>query len=251
MTIDKEKLKTKFDKSIVLDENLNKYSWFNIGGPAEIFFRPRNESELVKFLEKNEFKKENLNILGAGSNTLIRDGGIKGITIKLSSNFSHCKLLDKNIIEVGAATLDKNISNFAIKNSISGLEFLACIPGTIGGSIVMNSGCYDFDISKVLKSIKVLTFNGVTKTIDRKDIKFHYRGTNLPKNILIISAKLIGKRSSMKSVADITNDFIQRKKLSQPSSVKTCGSTFKNPPNEKAWSLIKRSSCQGLSFWSS
>ena len=148
------------------------------------------------FLEKIKPKK--FIILGAGSNTLIRDGGIKGITIKLSSSFSYIKLDSKNRIEVGAATPDKKVADFALENSLTGLEFLACIPGSIGGAVKMNTGCYNEDISQILYSIKVIDINGHIKEILAKDIKFSYRGTNLAENLLVISVKLIGKQSEKK-----------------------------------------------------
>ena len=119
---------------------------------------PKNKKQLIEFLNQ---KKNNLNItiLGAGSNTLIRDNGVKGVVIKLGSNFSSIKLIEKDNIQVGAATLDRKISNFAKDNGIGNLEFLSCIPGSIGGAVIMNSGCYDNDISKVLISINVIDIN--------------------------------------------------------------------------------------------
>ena len=127
MTSNLINLQKRFGKNLILKENLSKYSWFNLGGPAEIFFRPDSLNQFQKFLI--EIKNENLKIyiLGNGSNTLIRDSGVKGVVIKLSSNFSETKLLDNNTIEVGAAALDRKAADFAKDNSISGLEFLACI----------------------------------------------------------------------------------------------------------------------------
>tara|TARA_B100000674_G_C37914344_1_gene950131 strand:+ start:101 stop:1006 length:906 start_codon:yes stop_codon:yes gene_type:complete len=246
MIIDKKNLKENFDKSLIFNETLSKYSWFNIGGPAEIFFRPDNENQLIEFIKKIKNLNLEINIIGAGSNTLIRDGGIKGITIKLSSKFSYCNLFDNNTVEVGAATLDKNISNFAMKNSISGMEFLSCIPGTIGGSIIMNSGCYNHEISKILTSIKTINHHGEVKIIESKDIKFGYRKTNLPRDLIIISAMLKGKKEEKNKIEKMQTSFIEKKKLTQPSQVKTCGSTFKNPKDKKAWDLIGQSDCGGL-----
>ena len=151
-----ELLQKKFGKNLIIKEDLSKYSWFNLGGPADIFFRPESKQQLKEFL--NEIKNSNFKIfiLGAGSNTLIRDSGVRGIVIKLGSKFSDIKLLAKDTIEVGAATLDKKVSNFAKNNGIKDMEFLSCIPGSIGGAVIMNSGCYGSDISKILQSIKVI-----------------------------------------------------------------------------------------------
>ena len=154
-----QELVEKYKYDIKFDEIMSKYSWFNLGGPAETFYKPKDKNELIKFLKFTKNFKNNINIIGAGSNTLIRDGGIKDVTIKLSNNFSYLRLLEDNIIEAGASTLDKKLSNFATENSLSGFEFLSCIPGSIGGAIVMNCGCYDEDISKIFVSCKKTTFD--------------------------------------------------------------------------------------------
>ena len=242
-----EVLKNKYEKSIFLNEKLSKFSWFNLGGPAQVLFRPKSEKELSNFLKKEKNHFRSVNILGAGSNTLIRDGGIPDLTIKLSSKFSYIKLINENSLEVGGATLDKKISDFAYENCIKGFEFLSCIPGSLGGAIVMNSGCYNDEISKLIKSIKVIDFNGNTKIINKNDIKFYYRGTSLQKDCVIISAILKGEKEKKEIIFRKREEMINRKKISQPSKVKTCGSTFKNPPNEKAWNLIKKSNCDSLS----
>ena len=187
-------------------------------------------------------------ILGAGSNTLFRDNGVKGAVIKLGINFSYTKLINKDILDVGAATLDRKVANFAMDNNLSNLEFLSCIPGSIGGAIIMNSGCYENDISKVLSSVNVIDKNKLTEIeIKKADIKFLYRGTNLSKDLIIISAKLKGLIGEKNTIIKKQSELIERKKLSQPSQVKTCGSTFKNiSKNKKAWMLIKESGCDNL-----
>ena len=166
--------------------------------------------------------------------------------IKLGSNFSYIRLLTDYIIEVGAATLDKKISDFATENSLAGLEFLSCIPGSIGGSIIMNSGCYGHDISKILQSIKTIDHQGNIKEINQNEIKFGYRESDLPKNLIILSAKLRGDLLKKDVIKNKQLELIKKKKNSQPSQIKTCGSTFKNPKNMKAWQLIKESNCDKL-----
>tara|TARA_B100001769_G_C22049903_1_gene564379 strand:+ start:225 stop:1127 length:903 start_codon:yes stop_codon:yes gene_type:complete len=246
MNIEINKLRKEYDKSFYTNEPLSKYSWFNLGGRAEFFFRPKNEIELTKFLKTLRGQKK-IHILGAGSNTLIRDGGLDGVTIKLGSNFSNITLKDEGILEVGAATLDKNIANFAKENALTGLEFLSCIPGSIGGGIKMNSGCYGEDISGVLVSLKAIDIFGNIKEISKKDIVFHYRGSNLPEDLIILSVKLKGTTCEKNKIEKKQKEFVEKKKKSQPSQIKTCGSTFKNPKNKKAWSLIKDSGCDNLS----
>ena len=149
MSLEKKLIK-KFGENLSQNVNLSNYSWFGLGGNAEFFFKPNNKNHLIEFL--TEAKKNNLKttILGAGSNILFRDNGVKGAVIKLGSNFSYTKLLSKETIDVGSATLDRKLANFAKDNNLTNFEFLSCIPGSIGGAIVMNSGCYDDDIAKVL-----------------------------------------------------------------------------------------------------
>jgi len=236
-------LQKKFGKNLIIKENLSKYSWFNLGGPADIFFRPENKNQLIKFLSEIRENNYKMHILGAGSNTLIRDSGVKGVVIKLGSKFSDIKLLTKDTIEVGAAILDRKVSDFAKNNDISDMEFLSCIPGSIGGAIIMNSGCYGSDISKILLSIKVIDDHGHEKQIKNDEIKFYYRGTDLPKNYIILSAILKGTVSSKILIAKKQEELIQKKKESQPSQIKTGGSTFKNNNDKKAWILIKESGC--------
>ena len=240
-----EELKKKFNKYISNNINLSNYSWFNLGGPAEYFFKPLNEKQLIEFLKINKKNKLSITILGAGSNTLIRDNGIKGVVIKLGSSFSDIKLKDKLTIKAGAATLDRKISNFAKENGIGGLEFLSCIPGSIGGSVIMNSGCYGSDISKVLVSINVVDIKSCQeKEIKFEEIEFYYRGNNLSKNFIITSVTLKGKIESRSIIEKNQRTLIEKKKLTQPSQIKTCGSTFKNLSSEKkAWKIIKESGC--------
>jgi len=246
MNLNNDLLQKKFGKNLIIKEDLSKYSWFNLGGPADIFFRPENKDQLIKFL--NVIKKNNykIHILGAGSNTLIRDSGVKGVVIKLGSKFSNIQLLEEDTIEVGASTLDRKVSDFAKNNNISGMEFLSCIPGSIGGAIIMNSGCYGSDISEILSSIKIIDEQGKEKEIKNDEIKFFYRGTNIPKNYIILSAVLKGIISSKQLIEQKQEKLIERKKKSQPSQIKTVGSTFKNSNDKKAWMLIKESGCDKL-----
>ncbi len=240
-----QELNKKFEKNILNNIKLSNYSWFNLGGPAEYLFKPLNKKQLIEFLKDNKKNKLKITILGAGSNTLIRDNGVKGVVIKLGLGFSDIKLVDKDIIEVGAATLDRKLSNFAKDNGIANLEFLSCIPGSIGGAVIMNSGCYGYDISKVLSSIRVIDMKDCKeKEIKKEEIQFFYRGTNLSKDFLITSVKLKGNVDSKEKIEKKQNQMIEEKKLSQPSQVKTCGSTFKNiSDSKKAWQLIKESGC--------
>ena len=235
----------KFGSSLSENTSMSKYSWFNLGGPAEYLFKPDNKQQLIEFLRENKIHKLKIFIIGAGSNTLIRDKGIKGVVIKLGKGFGGINLINKNTIEVGASVLDRKVANFAKENNISDFEFLSCIPGSIGGAVIMNSGCYENDISKVLRSIKVIDIDEcIEKEIKREEIEFYYRGTNLSNKFIITSVIMRGSLGVKEKIEKKQIDFIERKKLSQPSQVKTCGSTFKNIVNDKkAWQFIKESGC--------
>ena len=239
------KFKTSFSQNV----NLSNYSWFNLGGNAEFFFKPIDKNQLIEFLV--DAKKNNLKttILGAGSNTLFRDNGVKGAVIKLGTHFSNIKLINDDTIEAGAAALDRKLANFAKENNLANFEFLSCIPGSIGGAVTMNSGCYENDISKILVSIQVIdTKDCKEKEIKKEDIKFLYRGTNLSKDLIIISAKFKGSISNKERIEKKQLKYIEQKKISQPSQIKTCGSTFKNiNKDKKAWMLIKEAGCENFS----
>ena len=240
-----EEIKNKISGKIYFDESLSKYSWFNLGGPAKVIFKPKNLNELSIFL-KNIKGFDKIKVLGVGSNTLIRDGGFDGIIIKLGKSFSHLSLFDQNTLIAGASALDKNVSNFALENSLTGFEFLSCIPGAIGGGIRMNSGCYGEDISKILVSIQVMDLHGKIKIIQSSGVKFFYRGCNLEDNLIFVSATFRGKKDKKINIQKKINNLIEQKNKDQPYKIKTCGSTFKNPENNKAWKLIKNSGCAGM-----
>ncbi len=247
MTLEKN-FYQKFSSNLSKDVNLSNYSWFNLGGKAEYFYKVQDKKQLVEFLKEIKKNKLKTVTIGAGSNTLFRDNGVKGAVIKLGKNFSYTRIINRDIIEVGAATLDRKVANFAMENGLSNLEFLSCIPGSIGGAIIMNSGCYNEDISKILLSIKAIDKKKLKEVeINKDDIKFFYRGTNLSNDLIIISAKLKGKIVEKIEIEKKQGDFIDRKKLSQPSQIKTCGSTFKNiNKNKKAWMLIKEAGCENF-----
>jgi len=240
-------MKKKVSGKIYFNESLSKHSWFNLGGPAKVIFRPKNLNELSLFL-KNIKNINKIKVLGAGSNTLIRDGGFDGIIIKLGKTFSHLSLLNQDTLIAGASALDKKVSDFAFENSLTGFEFLSCIPGTIGGGIRMNSGCYGEDISKILVSVQLMDLDGKIRIINSSDIRFFYRGCNLEDNLIFVSATFRGKKEDKLKIKRKINDLVKKKNEDQPQKIKTCGSTFKNPENNKAWKLIKDSGCAGMSI---
>ena len=232
------------------DYNLKKLNWFNIGGDAKVFFKPDNLDDLVTFL-KTFGKSEKIFVLGAGSNILITDNKFDGFVVKLGKNFSNISLMQNNIIVAGSAVSDKNLSNFAMENNIGGFEFLSCIPGTIGGGLRINSGCFGKEFKDILLSVQVIDRNGVIKTIPSSKIKFGYRHSPLDKDLIFLSASFQGKKKNREEINKEINKLKEEKNRRQPSRIKTGGSTFKNPINQtdiKVWELIKTSISTTKSF---
>ena len=238
-----KKLLSEFGNSVKFEYDLKKKNWFNIGGKTKVFYKAENLKELVNFLKKIN-NNEKIFILGAGSNTLITDNLFDGIVIKLSNNFNNISLLGEDIIIAGSAVLDKTLSDFAINNNLSGFEFLSCIPGTVGGGIRMNAGCFGKEFKDILLSIQTIDKLGNVTTIPRKDIKFEYRKNNLSDELIFLSASFKGIKTESSIVKDKTDKLKAEKKKTQPTRIKTSGSTFKNPvlqTNKKVWELIKES----------
>jgi len=233
------------------DYCLKNRTWFNIGGNAKIFFVPETLAELRDFLLNIKKDHNNLFIMGAGSNLLISDKTKNRIFIKLGKNFNKLSLTKDNVVIAGCSILDKNVSDFACENHLSGLEFLSCIPGTVGGGIKMNSGCFGTEFKDVLLSVQVMDFSGRVYTINSKDINFDYRKTDLSKNLIFLSASFKTNKKKRSEIIENIHILKERKKNSQPLRVKTGGSTFKNPINQsekKAWELIKYSVDNQTSF---
>ena len=231
------------DSQIYFDYDLKKSNWFNIGGKARVFFKPESLSDLVAFLKKFG-KKEKIFTLGAGSNTLIKDGIIDGIVIKLGKSFSNVSLLPNNIIVAGSSCTDKKLSDFALDNEISGLEFLACIPGTVGGGLRMNAGCFNREFKDILVSVQAIDRHGRVVTIPSSKVLFEYRNSDLPKNLIFLSASFEGETKDKSIIEKKILELREIKDGAQPTKIKTSGSTFKNPikqTNKKVWELIKES----------
>ena len=235
---------------IHFDYDLKKSNWFNIGGQTKVYFRPDNLPDLILFLKKFG-EKEKIHILGAGSNTLISDEKFDGVVIKLGKNFSNISILPNDVIIAGSACLDKKLSDFAIDNGIGGFEFLACIPGTIGGGLKMNAGCFDKEFKDVLVSIQAIDKNGQVLTIPASKIIFKYRSNDLKEDLIFLSASFKGSRKNREEIEKEVLELKEKKDIAQPTKIKTSGSTFKNPikqTDKKVWELIKESVALDTSF---
>ena len=226
--------------------DLSKSNWLGIGGKANFFFKPKDLNDLQIFLRNNN-QHFPIIVIGSGSNLLIRDKGFEGVVIKFGKNFDYIKI-NNEIINCGPATQKTLLAETAANNNLTGFEFLYCIPGTIAGGIVMNSGCYGSDISKIVLSISVIDMNGDIKIINNKDINFSYRKSSLTKNQIITNIEMKGSFLKKEKVIEIMRNLKNKKDFEQPQKIKTGGSTFKNPrdSDKKAWELIKESGCADL-----
>jgi UDP-N-acetylmuramate dehydrogenase len=232
-----------FNKNVIYDQDLKKKNWFNIGGKSKVFYKAENLRDLVKFLKVLD-NNEKIFIIGAGSNTLISDNIFDGVVIKLSKNFNRISLLREDVIISGSGVLDNSLSSFAAENNLSGFEFLSCIPGSIGGGIKMNAGCFGREFKDILLSIQALDKKGNLITIPSKEINFDYRKNDLSEDLIFLSASFKGIKSNFKKVNSEIMKMKSLKEKNQPMRVKTGGSTFKNPinqTNKKVWELIRES----------
>ena len=250
MNIDLEELSSEFNDNVKFDYDLKKKNWFNIGGKTKIYYKANNLKDLIKFLGKIE-EKEKIFILSGGSNTLITDKTYNGVVIKLSSNFNNISLLSDEIIIAGSAVSDKSLSEFAMNNSLGGFEFLSCIPGTVGGGIKMNAGCFDREFKDILISIQAINKSGQVLTIPAKDINFEYRNSKLSDDLIFLSASFKGYKKKLDIIKNEMIELKKKKEETQPTRIKTSGSTFKNPVSQtdkKVWQLIKESVSLEKSF---
>ena len=238
-----KKFLSEFGENVKFEYDLKKKNWFNIGGKSKVFYKAENLKDLVSFLKKLN-NKEKIFVLGAGSNTLINDNLFDGVVIKLGKNFKNISLLGEDIIIAGSAVLDKSLSDFAMDHSLSGFEFLSCIPGSIGGGIRMNAGCFGNEFKDILESIQTIDKVGNVKTIPVKDISFEYRKNDLSDDLIFLSASFKGIKGNRLDINKKIKELKSEKDKNQPTKIKTSGSTFKNPisqTNKKVWELIKES----------
>ena len=229
-----------------LTENsaLGHMTWFGVGGPAEVLFKPENRDDLINFIT-NCPKDIPITMLGVASNLIIRDGGVPGVVIRLGREFAGIEAADMNVT-AGAAALDMNVALTAAKHEIAGLEFLSGIPGTIGGALRMNAGAYGGETKDALISAEVLFRDGTVKHMTPAEMGMSYRHNDLPTDVIFISCLLKG-RAGDKSEIEARMDEIKTKRAeSQPIRTKTGGSTFANPDGKRAWQLVDEAGCRGF-----
>ena len=230
----------------ILQENvlLAKKSWFGVGGPADILFIPEDMDDLVIFL-RNLPEGLPVTILGAMSNVIIRSGGIRGVVIILGPCFK--KIYEEDgIIEVGAAVNCTELATFAMDAELGGLEFLMGLPGSIGGAIKMNAGCFGSDMSNILIEFEAISYKDSSiKWYKSGEVNFRYRDSGLSDDLIITRAWLRGTKGVTYSIGKKVGEIVKKRKESQPAG-RTCGCTFKNPEGQKAWQLIEKAGCKGM-----
>ena len=247
---DIEGFKNKYNADLFFNTDIKKFNWFNIGGKSRIFFKPKNLTELKEFL-KLYSNRGKMFVLGMGSNVLFKDDTYEGVIIKLSKNFSTLSKLKPDTLIVGSSCSQKKCSEYALENGISGFEFMYCIPGSVGGGLQMNSGCFGSEFKDKLISLQCIDENGNIKVIPSNKIKFNYRKIELNENLIFLSATFKGNLSNKNKIKNLMEELAIKKNNSQPSKIKTGGSTFKNPIDQtkkKAWELIKESVPENISF---
>ena len=218
--------------------------WFRAGGPAEVLFRPADAEDLATFL----FAKPadvRVSVIGVGSNLLVRDGGIPGVVVRLPASFGKVSVDGTRII-AGAAALDANVARMAADAGIAGLEFLRGIPGTVGGALKMNAGCYGREIKDIFVEATAIDGNGSIITLKPSDMGFVYRKAQVPDDLVFVSATFEGTHDEPDAIRARMNKLVEDREASQPVKTRTGGSTFKNPPGHKAWQLIDEAGCRGL-----
>ena len=247
---DIENFKNKFKSDLFFNIDVKKLNWFNIGGKSKIFFKSKNLIELKEFLKLYN-NRGKIFILGMGSNVLFKDNIYNGVIIKLGNNFGSLSKLNKDTIIAGSSCSQKKLSEYALENEIAGFEFMYCIPGSIGGGLKMNSGCFGSEFKDKLISLQCIDTNGNIKVIPSNKIKFSYRKIELNENLIFLSATFKGNLSNKHNIKNLMEELAIKKNNSQPSKIKTGGSTFKNPIDQttkKAWELIKESVPENINF---
>jgi len=224
--------------------NLGKMCWFQVGGSADVLFKPKDAQDLAYFMA-NKPKDIPYFIFGVGSNVIIRDEGFRGVAIRLGRGFTNIEC-DGSVITAGAGALDLNVAHFSAQSSVAGLEFLSGIPGTIGGALAMNAGAYGTEIKDVLISAKAVTQAGEIIELPNADFGFQYRSNALDNSLIFTEATFQGLKGNQANIEEEIAKIQSARESTQPIRSRTGGSTFTNPDGHKAWQLIDEAGCRGL-----
>ncbi len=225
---------------------LAQMTWFRVGGPAEVLFRPADRDDLAAFLAGCPDDVP-ITVIGVASNLLVRDGGVPGVVIRLGGAFADVAVADTTVI-AGSAALDLNVALTCRGAGIGGLEFLSGIPGTIGGAIRMNAGAFGRALADVLVEVEAFDRGGRLHTVPTARLDLGYRRCGAPQSWIFLGATLAGERAETAVIAERIDQIAVKRAETQPTRVRTGGSTFANPPGARAWELIDRAGCRGLAI---
>ncbi|WP_313105017.1 UDP-N-acetylmuramate dehydrogenase [Brevundimonas sp.] len=229
---------------LLLNEPLGPYTWFRVGGAADALFIPADAEDLADFLKALP-ETVPVTIIGVGSNLIVRDGGVEGVVIRLAGRAFAAITTEGETITVGAGALDSMVAKASAKAGIAGLEFYAGIPGTIGGALTMNAGCYGSETKDVLVSAWGLTRQGERIELALADFGYTYRHSNAPAGVIWMEATYRGTADAPEAVAARINEITSRRETTQPIREKTGGSTFKNPEGHSSWKLVDEAGWRG------
>ncbi|WP_227711796.1 UDP-N-acetylmuramate dehydrogenase [Sneathiella sp. P13V-1] len=229
------------------DANLSKVTWFQVGGPADVLFKPKGEGDLSNFL-KNTPADIPVFVLGVGSNLLVRDGGYRGVVVRLGRDFTGMDVLDGHKVRVGAGALDGNVARFVASHSLTGAEFLIGIPGSIGGALRMNAGAYGSEVKDIFVSAVALDRQGMRHELTAADMAFSYRHCGIPKDWIFTEAVFQLHPGDEVEISKAMQEIAKNREDSQPVKSRTGGSTFANPEGKKAWELVDSVGGRGLTI---
>ena len=227
------------------DASLADYTWFRVGGPADVLFQPADRDDLFDFLAAKPADVP-VTVIGVGSNLLVRDGGVRGVVIRLGKSFGQIERAGDQMIRAGAGAIDPAVSAFARDLGLAGLEFLTGVPGTIGGALRMNAGAYGGDMQQITVSATLVDSRGETKQLTAEEIGFSYRHTEVPEDWIFVETILRGHPGDSAEIAAKMAAIRAAREDTQPLRTRTGGSTFANPPDTSAWKLVDEAGCRGL-----
>jgi UDP-N-acetylmuramate dehydrogenase len=230
---------------LIADASLAPFTWFRVGGPADILFQPADLADLIDFLTQKPADIP-VTVIGVGSNLLVRDGGVRGVVIRLGRALSAITAIGEGQIKVGAGAIDVTVSAFARDSGLKGLEFLTGVPGTIGGALRMNAGAYGGDMLSITRQATLLDSTGGLHQLSAAQLGFSYRHCDVAEDWIFIEAILRGEPDAPAAIAERMAAIRAAREDSQPLRTRTGGSTFANPIGEHAWQLIDRAGCRGL-----
>jgi len=230
---------------LTADASLAAYTWFRVGGPADVLFQPADRDDLLEFLAAKPADVP-VTMIGVGSNLLVRDGGVRGVVIRLGRPFAQMERAGDEMIRAGAGAIDPAVSAFARDLGLAGLEFLTGVPGTIGGALRMNAGAYGGDMQKIVVSATLVDGKGDLKQLTAEEIGFSYRHIEVPEEWIFVETILRGAPGESAEIAAKMAAIRAAREDSQPLRTRTGGSTFANPPDNSAWKLIDEAGCRGL-----